>query len=69
MNFMIPFAGIAAVGIAAHMIERKLEMSGNAGNVLMVRIGAQVGYFFIALATWKEFFKIAGQYLGVHVSW
>lgn len=69
MNFMIPFAGIAAVGIAAHVIERKLEMSGNAGNVILVRIGAQVSYFLIAFATWKDFFKVAGQYLGVHVSW
>ncbi|MBD7967791.1 hypothetical protein H9647_06935 [Paenibacillus sp. Sa2BVA9] len=69
MNFIIPFAGIAAIGVVAHMIERKLEFSGNAGNVIMVKIGANLCYFLIAFATWKDFFKMAGRYLGVHVSW
>lgn len=69
MNFFIPFASIAAVGIVGHVIERKLERSGNAANVILIRIGSQVGYFFIALYTWKEFFKVAGQYLNVHVYW
>lgn len=69
MNFLIPFASMAAVGVFAHIIERKLEFSGNGGSVILVKIGTQLAYFGIALVTWKDFFKLAGQYLGVHVSW
>lgn len=64
----VPFAQLAAVGLTAHMIERKIERAGHGGRVIYVRLITYVVYAGITMYQWRDLFRYAGRLLGVHVS-
>lgn len=65
----LPFIKIAAVGLVAHVIERKLERSGNGAHVLYVRIGTYVACALITWAEWGEALRRLGNVFGLHAGW
>jgi len=69
MISIIPFAQIAAVGIASHAIERKIERTGHGGRVIYVRMATYVAYGVIALYQWRIAFRMLGIAFGIHVPW
>jgi hypothetical protein len=65
----VPIFEMAGVGIASHVIERKLEYSGHGGRVIYLRIATYLTCGLISFYAWRELFRYAGILLGVHGSW
>ncbi|MGF7046417.1 hypothetical protein J2T13_000893 [Paenibacillus sp. DS2015] len=64
-----PFIGLAAVGVASHMIERRMEYAGHGGYVLGLRILTHVVCAGICLSAWRDLFRYAGMILHVNGTW
>ncbi|WP_160044726.1 hypothetical protein [Paenibacillus sp. USDA918EY] len=69
MISLIPFLQLAAVGVASHVIERKIERAGHGGRVVLVRMATYVICAGIALYQWRIALRMLGIVFGVHVSW
>lgn len=54
---MVPFYEVAAVGLAAHAIERKLERAGHGGRVILVRLSTYVVCALITLVEYGHVFR------------
>lgn len=67
MISLIPFIQLAAVGIASHVIENKIERAGHGGRVVYVKMATYVIYGCIALYQWRIALRMIGIAFGVHV--
>lgn len=54
---LIPFYEVAAVGVVAHAVERKLERAGHGGRVILVRISTYVVCAIITLVEYQSVFR------------
>jgi hypothetical protein len=64
-----PFIKLAAVGITAHVIERKLERAGHGHKVIFVRMATYVSCALIAWAEWNVALRSLGHVFGIHAGW
>lgn len=55
----VPFVQMVVVGIASHMIERKVERAGHGGKVVFVRLVTYVIYGVITMYQWHDLFRFA----------
>lgn len=62
-----PFIQLAAVGVAAHLFERKIERAGHGGRVIFVRLSTYVVCSLITLYQWRDLFRLIGHVVNVHV--
>jgi hypothetical protein len=57
---LIPLAKIAVVGLAAHVVEHRLELAGHANKVVLVKIATYVLCAGIVMIEWRTMFWAAG---------
>ena len=69
MMMLLPFVKIGAVGLAGHIIERKLERNGYGGRVIVVKIATYVVCGLITYAEWRKVIYAMGRIWGIHVVW
>lgn len=56
---VVPFVQMAVVGVASHMLERKVERAGHGGKVVFIRLATYVIYGVITMYQWRDLFRFA----------